>query len=241
MLDRRGFRRSPEATCKARCRRRRSMLVTAHGISERGRARGWRGPDRPHHLPARATRRTRPLAQLAAEGRRIVVLGKRGHVEVRGIVEDHADALRRGDVAEVVRWPVAPRRRQPDHHAGGSRQALVAAIRAANAHADVRVLDTICSPTRARIEAFEHAAARRRAGGWAAATRTIRGSLVARGERHGVRAHAPRRERARAARRLVDGVQAVGLTAGTPSTAGAHDRRSAAGSCVSRRDAGRSA
>ena len=215
LLDRRGFHRSPEATRDVPPTP--VVMVTAHGISDRERARltaaGKRLVDTTCPLVAKAHDAARALA---AEGRRVVVLGKRDHVEVRGIVEDHPGALVVGSAADVATWPeprlgvLCQTTTQVDVAA-----ALLAAIRAANAHADVRFADTICSPTRARIDALSRLLPAIDAlvvvGGHD--SNTCR-QLVQRGERAGVRtlhvAHA--RELAPP---WFAGAGAVGLTAGT--------------------------
>jgi 4-hydroxy-3-methylbut-2-en-1-yl diphosphate reductase len=215
MLDRRGFARSPETgravpTTPA-------VMVTAHGISDRERGRlrdaGKRIVDTTCPLVRKAHDAAR---ELAAEGRRLVVIGKRDHVEVRGIVEDHDGAVVVGGAADVATWPeprlgvVCQTTTQVD-----VADSLLAAIRAANAHADVRSIDTICSPTKARIDALARLLP-------AIDALVVVGGrdsnncrqLVQRGERAGVRAlHVAH------ARELVpawfDDARSIGLTAGT--------------------------
>lgn len=155
MLDRRGFHRSPEK--ERDVPETPVVLVTAHGISERER----------HRLSAAGKQivdTTCPLVhkvhetarQLQQEGRRVVVIGRRDHVEVRGIVEDLRDAIVVGGPGDVVSWPeqrlgvVSQTTTQV-----AAAEAVVAAIRAANPGADLRVVDTICSPTKARIAAVD--------------------------------------------------------------------------------------
>ena len=94
--------------------------------------------------------------ELAREGRRVIVLGRRQHVEVRGVVEDLERAIVIEDPSQVRSWP--------DRRLGvvcqttlssSSVDRLLAAIRAANPIADVRFLDTVCNPTKARGAAVE--------------------------------------------------------------------------------------
>ncbi|MCA8949099.1 MAG: 4-hydroxy-3-methylbut-2-enyl diphosphate reductase, partial [Planctomycetes bacterium] len=107
-------------------------------------------------------RRAHDAAQgLAREGRRVVVVGKRDHVEVRGIVEDLDSPRVVADAAEVERWPdralgVVCQTTTPEATAA----AVLAAIRDLNPDADVRAIDTICSPTKARIQALRELVAR---------------------------------------------------------------------------------
>src|SRR5690606_31947767 len=93
--------------------------------------------------------------ELQAEGRRVVVIGRRDHVEVRGIVEDLRAPIVVGGTADVATWPdarlgvVCQTTTQVEVAA-----TILAAIRSANPHADVRFVDTICSPTKARVDAL---------------------------------------------------------------------------------------
>lgn len=154
-LDRRGFHRSPEHARPVPSTP--WVLVTAHGISERERARllgaGKQLVDTTCPLVQRAHAAAR---ELAAEGRRVIVLGKRDHVEVRGIVEDLDRAIVVGTVADIVTWP-EPRLGIVSQTTTETSAAelLVAAVRAHNPHACVRWLDTICNPTRQRIAALQ--------------------------------------------------------------------------------------
>ncbi len=154
-LDQRGFQRSPEDSRPVPTTP--VVMVTAHGISNRERARlasaGKLLIDTTCPLVQKAHD---AAAQLAAEGRRVLVIGKRNHVEVLGITEDLHDAVVLSDLVDVVRWP-EPKLgivcQTTSQEAVAER--LIAAVRAANPQADVRCLDTICSPTRARVAALE--------------------------------------------------------------------------------------
>jgi 4-hydroxy-3-methylbut-2-enyl diphosphate reductase len=219
LLDRRGFRRSDEATRVVPDTP--AVMVTAHGISDRERAR-LRGAGK------RIVDTTCPLVQkahdaartLAADGRRLVVIGKRDHVEVRGIVEDHERAVVVGAVADVATWPepalgvVCQTTMQVE-----VATALLAAIRAANPHADVRFADTICSPTKARIDALARLLPQVDAlvvvGGHE--SNNCR-QLVRRGEQAGVRTlHVAHARELRP--QWFEGAERVGLTAGTSTLA----------------------
>lgn len=133
------------------------VLLTAHGTSERERerlvARGKRVVDTTCPLVRKAHA---AACELQAEGRRVVVIGRRDHVEVRGIVEDLRAPIVVGAVDDVRCWfesrlgVVAQTTTQVAVAA-----AIVAAIAERNPAADVRFVDTICSPTKARIEALD--------------------------------------------------------------------------------------
>lgn len=133
-----------------------AVLVTAHGISERERdalaAAGKQVVDTTCPLVQKAHDAARSLA---AERRQLVVLGQRGHVEVRGVVGDHPAALvvqDDGDVRDfgAARLGVMCQTTLPPDRA----TALVERIRAANPRADVRFVDTVCAPTKARQQAL---------------------------------------------------------------------------------------
>lgn len=153
-LDRRGFRRSPEAERPVPATP--FVLVTAHGISDRERARLVAQGKRLLDTTCPLVQKAHTAAQaLQAEGRRVVVIGRRMHVEVRGIVEDLHEAIVVGGVDDVRSWSL-PRLGivcQTTTQAADA-EAIVAAIRGANPTADIRVHDTICSPTKARIAAL---------------------------------------------------------------------------------------
>lgn len=133
------------------------VLVTAHGISERERARLMAAGKRLIDTTCPLVRRVHEAAQrLQREGYFVVVLGKRRHVEVAGIVGD----LDRFTVVEspedVAAWPVekigiVAQSTTPPALADD----LIALIRAKNAGREVRYERTICQPTRNRQAAME--------------------------------------------------------------------------------------
>jgi 4-hydroxy-3-methylbut-2-enyl diphosphate reductase len=133
-----------------------TMMVTAHGTSERTLA-------RTRALGQRVVEATCPLvhvahravAALAREGRHIVIVGQRDHVEVRGltgdldcfdVVLDERDVDR---LEEHARFGVAAQTTQPVEKV----RDLVQLIRARFPHSDVRFLDTVCKPTKDRQSA----------------------------------------------------------------------------------------
>ena len=215
MLDRRGFVRSPERDRPLPTTP--VVLVTAHGISERERARLLAAGKQLVDTTCPLVHKAHQAAQaLAAEGRRVIVLGKADHVEVRGIVEDLERPLVVHGEHDIATWPeprlgVVAQTTVPSDRAA----ALVAAIRSANPHADLRFVDTVCSPTKARQEALAallpHIDALVVVGG--RDSNNTR-QLVARGLQHGVRTlHVEHVRELDAA--WFAGVQVLGLTAGT--------------------------
>lgn len=133
------------------------VLITAHGISERERQRLESAGKRLIDTTCPLVRRVHQAAQeLADAGYHVVVVGRRDHVEVRGIVED----LESWDVVatpeEVPAWP-HPRIGVICQSTTAPRVAdeVREAVARRNPHADVRYIDTICLPTRERQQAVE--------------------------------------------------------------------------------------
>jgi 4-hydroxy-3-methylbut-2-enyl diphosphate reductase len=133
-----------------------TVMVTAHGASERALAR-----TRAHGL--RIVEATCPLVHVAhravralvRDGYHPVIIGQRHHVEVRGLTED-LDAfdivLDDDDVSRVSehsRIGVAAQTTQPTERV----RHLVGLIRRRFPQSDVRVIDTVCRPTKQRQEA----------------------------------------------------------------------------------------
>lgn len=155
-LQSRGFRMTQE-TERNRLPQTPAVLITAHGISDAERRRLEAGGKELVDTTCPLVRRVHRAAQtLAAEGYHVLVIGRPGHVEVRGIVED----LRSFDViarVEEVRAYSHPRLGVVSQTTTPPRsfEPIVAAIRTHNPHAEIRVIDTICQPTRDRQEAVE--------------------------------------------------------------------------------------
>lgn len=136
--------------------RNREVLVTAHGASQRAmdaaRGRGLTVTEATCplvHLAHRA------VARLIREGCHPVIIGKRDHVEVRGLTEDLAEfdvVLSEADVERLTprpRFGVAAQTTQPIERV----RALVEAIRRRFPAAEVRFIDTVCQPTKLRQNA----------------------------------------------------------------------------------------
>jgi 4-hydroxy-3-methylbut-2-enyl diphosphate reductase len=133
------------------------VMITAHGVSEverqRLQAAGKQLMDTTCPLVVRVHRAAQDLQ---AEGCHVLVIGRRGHVEVQGIVEDLSGYDVIQSVEEVHRYPharlgVVCQTTTPERTA----RAVLAAIRACNPHADVRFRDTVCYPTKEHQKALE--------------------------------------------------------------------------------------
>jgi 4-hydroxy-3-methylbut-2-enyl diphosphate reductase len=133
-----------------------TVMVTAHGVSERTLA-------RTRALGLEVVEATCPLVHVAhravkalvREGYHPVIIGQRTHVEVRGLTED-LDAfdvvLDEDDVDALDGHPrlgVVAQTTQPVERV----RHLVSRIRQRFPHSDVRLLDTVCQPTKQRQKA----------------------------------------------------------------------------------------
>jgi len=132
------------------------VLITAHGVSDAERQRLEMANKVLIDTTCPLVRRVHEAAfELQSEDRHVLVIGKRGHVEVQGIVED----LQSYDVigaAEEVRGYESRRLGivcqttvPPDVV-----DPIVAQIQIRNPRADIRFVDTICQPTRLRQRAM---------------------------------------------------------------------------------------
>lgn len=134
-----------------------TVLITAHGISEKERRRLERGGKRLIDTTCPLVRRAHEAAQaLQRDGYHVLVIGTRGHVEVQGIVED----LESYDVvpspADVRSYPqqkigVMCQTTTPVAHA----ERILQRIRAQNPDAEICFRDTICHPTKDHQQALE--------------------------------------------------------------------------------------
>lgn len=153
-LTARGFHNLPEAARDA-LPDTPLVMITAHGVSDRERTRLEQAGKQLIDTTCPLVQKVHRAAQLlAAEGRHVLIIGRPGHVEVRGILED----LPSGEVVagtEAVktysqqRLGIVCQSTTPPRLAAE----VNAAIRAANPSADIRFLDTICQPTRDRQDA----------------------------------------------------------------------------------------
>lgn len=130
-----------------------TVMITAHGASERAagrlRERGLRVMEATCLLVQLAHR---AVGKLVREGYHPVIVGKREHVEVRGLTEDLADfdvVLTLADVLDLrerARFGVVAQTTQPVERV----RELVAAIRQRFPGSEVRFIDTVCRPTKQR-------------------------------------------------------------------------------------------
>lgn len=133
-----------------------TVMITAHGASEKAigrvRERGLNVMEATCPLVQVAHR---AVAKLVREGYHPVIVGKREHVEVRGLTEDLADydvVLSESEVFELrerTRFGVAAQTTQPIEKV----RALVGLILKRFPQADVRFVDTVCRPTKERQNA----------------------------------------------------------------------------------------
>ena len=155
-LDTRGFHRTPELV-RDQPPGTTTVLITAHGISDCERRRLEDAGKTLIDTTCPLVRRVHLAAQsLASKGYHVLVIGRPGHVEVRGIVEDLESCDVVGSLDDVRTWPhgrlgVVCQTTTPPHVAA----AIAASIREKNPHADVRFIDTVCEPTRERQSAVE--------------------------------------------------------------------------------------
>ena len=194
-----------------------TVLITAHGISDRERTRlaagGKRLIDTTCPLVTRAHQAARTLQ---AQGYHVLVIGRPGHVEVQGIVEDleHFDLIE--SEHDVRTYPssrlgVVCQTTTAERHV----EAIRGAIASHNPDAEIRFIDTVCLPTKEHHRSLERLLEQVDAmvvvGGWNSNNTK---ALVALCRERGVRcAHV--REASDLDPAWFVGVEAVGLTAGT--------------------------
>jgi len=131
----------------------RTVMITAHGASERVKSQvRERGLNLMEATCPLVRAAHRAVASLASAGYHPVVVGKRDHVEVRGLTEDSEDfdiVLTEADVFELKdrpRFGVAAQTTQPIEKVRG----LVELIRRRFPASEVRFIDTVCQPTKQR-------------------------------------------------------------------------------------------
>ena len=135
-----------------------AVMITAHGASQktinRAREHGLRVIEATCPLVHAAHR---AVARLAREGFYPVIIGKREHVEVRGMTEDLAEYEVVLTPEDIGRLPARPRfgvvaqTTQPIERVRG----LVALLRRQFPTAEVRFIDTVCQPTKQRQQAAD--------------------------------------------------------------------------------------
>lgn len=139
------------------------VMITAHGASDRRiqdlKAQGHEVLEATCPLVRQAHQ---ALRQMIQEGRHPVIIGIRDHVEVRGMTEDleHYDVVL--TEKEIDTLPFHPRigvvaqTTQPTLRV----EALTERLQRRHPNADVRLINTVCRPTRQRQEAADQLARR---------------------------------------------------------------------------------
>jgi 4-hydroxy-3-methylbut-2-enyl diphosphate reductase len=133
-----------------------AVMITAHGASEktlnRVRERGFDVTEATCPLVRVAHR---AVTKLAREGYHPIIIGRRDHVEVRGLTEDLEQfdvVLNEADVAQLSERPrfgVAAQTTQPIERV----RELVQFLRRRFPASEVRFIDTVCQPTKQRQDA----------------------------------------------------------------------------------------
>lgn len=134
------------------------VMITAHGASDTARD-AWRSKghgvaDGTCPLVRHAHEQLRVLVQL---GYSPVIIGKHGHVEVRGLSGDFPTAIvieTSHDIEHLPthgRFGVISQTTQPIDRVAG----LIEIIRAARPNAEIRFVDTVCQPTKNRQTAVQ--------------------------------------------------------------------------------------
>jgi 4-hydroxy-3-methylbut-2-enyl diphosphate reductase len=158
-LASRGFASLDEAARSAASVQTGAILITAHGVSNTERARFAEQGRRIIDTTCPLVRKAHAAAlALSKGGYFVIVIGKKGHVEVSGLTGDlppgryeivetqmgvrHYDQPRLGVIAQTT---------TVEREARG----IVARIKESNPDAEVRFLNTICQPTRDRQAALE--------------------------------------------------------------------------------------
>jgi len=151
----RGFRSVPESE-RGSIPESPEVLITAHGVSDRERRRLLEAGKTLVDTTCPLVRHVHETAvSLHREGYFVVIIGKRGHVEVEGITGDLVRYVVVQNAGEVVRYDasriaIVSQSTTPPFEALQVRQA----IEARNAGKEIRYVDTICRPTRERQQAL---------------------------------------------------------------------------------------
>ncbi|HTD15788.1 MAG TPA: 4-hydroxy-3-methylbut-2-enyl diphosphate reductase, partial [Chthoniobacterales bacterium] len=141
---------APSATTK-------KVMITAHGASNQAVAK-WqeRGHEVIDGTCPLVHQAHQTLFELAKAGFHPTVIGKRGHVEVRGLIGDLPEASVIESAEDIAALPVKPRfgvvsqTTQPIDHVN----ALVTELKEKRPEAVVEFRDTVCQPTKNRQTAL---------------------------------------------------------------------------------------
>ncbi|HZO86180.1 MAG TPA: 4-hydroxy-3-methylbut-2-enyl diphosphate reductase, partial [Verrucomicrobiae bacterium] len=133
-----------------------TVMITAHGASEKAmsavRERGLNVVEATCPLVHHAHR---VVSRMVQDGYHPIIIGKRDHVEVRGLTEDLAEfdvVLSADDVSQLRERPkfgIAAQTTQPIHWV----RYLVGLICIRFPNAQIRFIDTVCQPTKQRQSA----------------------------------------------------------------------------------------
>jgi len=134
-----------------------SVLITAHGVSTRERRRleeaGKTLVDTTCPLVSRAHDAARKLRDA---GYHVLVIGKPGHVEVQGVIEDLNSYAVIQSPADVRRYPFGRLGIMCQTTATARQvQEVRQAVADLNPEAEIRFVDTVCQPTKAHQQALE--------------------------------------------------------------------------------------
>jgi len=155
-LDVAGFVQSPEAGRNV-VPETPMVLITAHGVSDKERARLNLSGKQLIDTTCPLVRRAHDAAmKLAAEGRHVLLIGKPGHVEVQGIVEDldSYDVVANVDAVKKYgsnRIGIVCQTTMPSCLLEQIRKEIAVQ----NAEADICFVDTVCHPTKRRQAAMQ--------------------------------------------------------------------------------------
>ncbi len=135
----------------------RAVLLTAHGTPQGVKLRLRDEGHQVHDAACPLVKRVHlALAKLVSEGRHPVIVGQEDHVEVRGLTGDlreYTVVLHEADLARLAgrrRLGVVAQTTQPLERV----EALVESIRRRYPEADITFIDTVCQPTKERQEAM---------------------------------------------------------------------------------------
>ncbi len=156
-LTARGFTSQSETDRKKSLPEARTVLITAHGVSDRERTRLELAGK--HVLDSTCPLVTRvhlAAGALRADGYHVLLIGKRGHVEVEGIIEDleHFDVIESADEVRAYPYPrlgIICQTTATERSVASIRE-RVAAL---NPGAQIKFIDTVCLPTKEHQRSLE--------------------------------------------------------------------------------------
>lgn len=133
------------------------VMITAHGISEAERAKLQSSGKQLVDTTCPLVQKAHTAAiQLRDDGRHVVLIGKAGHVEVQGIVEDlHSYSIiekpEQVETYDADRLGVVCQTTMPTAVV----DEIVTHIKQLNPESDIRFIDTVCRPTKLRQMAMQ--------------------------------------------------------------------------------------